>query len=88
MELHKREGDGKDIHCSAQNAATFVYLIYKISLIITFNKFFPMFRIKNCFKGEVNSFILDCEAVAWDPENKAIKPFQVYFIDYIVEIQC
>jgi len=34
-------------------------------------------RIKNCFKGEVNSFILDCEAVAWDPENKAIKPFQV-----------
>ena len=24
FELHRREGDGKDIHCSAQNAALFV----------------------------------------------------------------
>merc|ERR1719452_269751 len=34
-------------------------------------------RFKNCFSGEVKSAILDCEAVAWDTENKAIKPFQV-----------
>jgi len=34
-------------------------------------------RFKNCFSTPVKSAILDCEAVAWDTENKSIKPFQV-----------
>ena len=29
--MHRREGDGKDIHWSAQNAALFVDLIWNIS---------------------------------------------------------
>merc|ERR1719452_15858 len=34
-------------------------------------------RLKNCLTEGVSSAVLDCEAVAWDRENKAIKPFQV-----------
>ena len=34
-------------------------------------------RFKNTKNEEVESCILDCEAVAWDNENKQILPFQV-----------
>ncbi|RZC41548.1 DNA ligase A M domain containing protein [Asbolus verrucosus] len=34
-------------------------------------------RIDKCKSTEVESCILDCEAVAWDRENKVIQPFQV-----------
>lgn len=34
-------------------------------------------RLDMCKGDNVKSCILDCEAVAWDSENKAILPFQV-----------
>lgn len=34
-------------------------------------------RISSTIKENVNSFILDCEAVAWDQERKQILPFQI-----------
>lgn len=34
-------------------------------------------RLKNTQGEEVKSCILDCEAVAWDNENKQILPFQI-----------
>ncbi|XP_063920524.1 DNA ligase 1 isoform X1 [Zophobas morio] len=34
-------------------------------------------RIDKCKSEDVKSCVLDCEAVAWDRENKVIQPFQV-----------
>lgn len=34
-------------------------------------------RLNSAIKGDVKSCILDTEAVAWDLENKKIRPFQV-----------
>ena len=34
-------------------------------------------RIPNVIKSNVKSFILDCEAVAWDRQTKQILPFQI-----------
>lgn len=34
-------------------------------------------RTDKCKTEDVKSYILDCEAVAWDKENKQILPFQV-----------
>lgn len=34
-------------------------------------------RLKNTKSENVKTAILDCEAVAWDRENKMILPFQV-----------
>lgn len=34
-------------------------------------------RVSNTKTDEVSSFILDCEAVAWDQEKKQILPFQI-----------
>lgn len=34
-------------------------------------------RVDKCKSEEVESCILDCEAVAWDKEKKTILPFQV-----------
>jgi len=34
-------------------------------------------RLPNCLSKEVKSAVLDCEAVAWDRQEKQIQPFQV-----------
>lgn len=34
-------------------------------------------RLSSLPKSTAKSFVLDCEAVAWDRENKCILPFQV-----------
>lgn len=34
-------------------------------------------RLDNCKNNQIASCILDCEAVAWDTENKQILPFQI-----------
>ena len=34
-------------------------------------------KLKKWIKPTTSSFILDCEAVAWDREKKCILPFQV-----------
>ena len=34
-------------------------------------------RLPNVLRESVTSAVIDSEAVAWDPENKAILPFQV-----------
>lgn len=36
-------------------------------------------KIEHTKRETVKTFILDCEAVAWDPENKRILPFQVIY---------
>jgi hypothetical protein len=34
-------------------------------------------RFNKCINEEVQSCVLDCEAVAWNRENKVIQPFQI-----------
>jgi len=70
----KYDGERAQIHVDSSGKAA----IFSRNQENTAGKYPDILReIKNYMKPETKSFILDCECVAWDIEEKKILPFQV-----------
>ncbi|KAI9146124.1 hypothetical protein BKA69DRAFT_1153542 [Paraphysoderma sedebokerense] len=71
---YKYDGERAQVH-KLENGQSFVFSRNSENL----SKKYPdiMDRLDKIAKPTTNSFVLDCECVAWDPEKKCILPFQV-----------
>jgi DNA ligase-1 len=71
---YKYDGERAQIH-KLENGECRIYSRNMENLSIKYPDIVE--RIPRIAKEDVTSFVLDCEAVAWDKENKTILPFQV-----------
>eukprot|EP01134_Creolimax_fragrantissima_P004545 CFRG4545T1 len=71
---YKYDGERAQVHLLADGSM----MIYSRNLEDNTSKYPDvMQKVKKCYGSKVESFIIDCEAVAYDIENKRILPFQV-----------
>ncbi|KAG0338988.1 hypothetical protein BG004_006980 [Podila humilis] len=71
---YKYDGERAQIH-KLENGLTMIYSRNSENMSAKYPD--VMDRLSKFAKPETKSFVLDCEAVAWDREQKAILPFQV-----------
>ncbi|KAH3732720.1 DNA ligase I [Pelomyxa schiedti] len=71
---YKYDGERAQVHMAADHSIS----IFSRNLENNTQKFPDLLQIaKKAVKGNVNTYVIDCEAVGWDIETKKLLPFQI-----------
>ncbi|KAL7410580.1 ATP dependent DNA ligase domain-containing protein [Mrakia frigida] len=70
---YKYDGERAQIHREANGTFT-VFSRNSENMSVKYPDL--MVQLPRCMKGDTRDFVLDCEAVAWDPVEKKLLPFQ------------